>query len=149
MKGSSMKSHRLVIRHPRKKEPILWVIDSEQWPRALLRSELIERGYDPYGFITIGDALDSLSRQGSSKPELIFLELRDQNLTRQLIEGIQNLEVATIVLGGNAELNDALIQQQNWRVILKRPVSLGKVADVVQEITSKKRTPSGVISHVA
>jgi hypothetical protein len=118
-------------------------------PRALLRAELIERGYDPYGFITIGDAMESLSRQGSSKPELIFLELRDQNLTRQLIEGTQNLEVATIVLGGTAELNDALIQQQHWTVILKRPVSLGKIADVVQEITSKKRASRGVISHVA
>ena len=29
---------------------------------------LIERRYDPYGFITIGDALDSLSRASSSKP---------------------------------------------------------------------------------
>ena len=68
MKDSSMKSRRIVIHHPRKKEPILWVIDSEQWPRAMLRAELIERGYDPYGFITIGDALDSLSRASSSKP---------------------------------------------------------------------------------
>jgi len=67
MKDSSMKSRRIVIHHPRKKEPILWVIDSEQ-PRALLRAELIERGYDPYGFITISDALDSLSRASSSKP---------------------------------------------------------------------------------
>src|SRR5207302_9229446 len=127
MKDSPIKSPRIVIRHLRKHEPILWVIDSEQWPRAMLRAELIERGYDPYGFIMIGDALDSLSRAGSSKPELIILELRDQNLTRQLIEGIRNLGIPTIVLGGNAELNDPLIQQQQWAVILRRPVSLGKI----------------------
>ena len=52
------KSRRIVIRHPRKKEPAVWVIDSEQWPRACLRAELIERGYDAYGFISIGDALE-------------------------------------------------------------------------------------------
>ena len=58
-----MKSHRIIIRHPRKEEPVLWVIDSEQWPRAYLRAELIERGYDAYGFMTVSDALDSLSRR--------------------------------------------------------------------------------------
>jgi len=147
-----MKSCRIVIRHPRKgeaqarqraassKEPVLWVIDSEQWPRACLRAELIERGYDPYGFITIGDALDSLSRGAPSKPELIVVELRGQNLTKQSIEAIRNLRIPTIVLGGSAELNEPLVQQQKWEVVLKRPVSLGKIADVVQKILSKDRT---------
>ena len=138
MKESSVKSRRIVIRHPRKKEPLLWVIDSEQWPRALLRAELIERGYDPCGFITIGDALDSLSRPGSAKPELIILELRAQNVTRQLIAWIRNLGIPTIVMGGSAELNDPLVQQ-HWTIILKRPISLGKIADVVQKIISEER----------
>jgi len=139
MKDSSMKSRRIVIHHPRKKEPILWVIDSEQ-PRALLRAELIERGYDPYGFITISDALDSLSRASSSKPQLIILELRGQNLSGRVVEGIRNLGIPIIVLGGTAELNDSLIQQQQWAVILRRPVSLGKIADVVQQLISKNQT---------
>jgi FixJ family two-component response regulator len=135
-----MKSRRIVIRHPRKKEPVLWVVDSEQWPRACLRAELIERGFDPYGFITISDALDSLSRTESSKPEVIILELREQNLTTELVQAIRNLRVPTILLGGNAELNEPLIQQEKWEVVLKRPVSLGKIADAVQEIVSKHRT---------
>ena len=135
-----MKSRRIVIRHPRKKEPVLWVVDSEQWPRACLRAELIERGFDPYGFITISDALDSLSRTESSKPEVIILELREQNLTTELVQAIRNLRISTILLGGNAELNEPLIQQEKWAIVLKRPVSLGKIADVVQEIVSKQRT---------
>jgi riboflavin biosynthesis pyrimidine reductase len=134
-----MKSRRIVIRHPRKKEPVLWVVDSEQWPRACLRAELIERGFDPYGFITISDALDSLSRTESSKPEVIILELREQNLTTELVQAIRNLRISTILLGGNAELNEPLIQQEKWEIVLKRPVSLGKIADVVQEIVSKQR----------
>jgi hypothetical protein len=122
------------IRHRRKKEPVLWVIDSEQWPRACLRAELIERGYDPYGFITIGDALDLLSRQPGPKPELIFLELRGQDLTEQLIEALRGLRIPTIVLGGAAELNDPLLQAGQWQTVLKRPVALGRIADVIENI---------------
>jgi len=133
-----MKSRHVVVRHPPRKEPVLWVIDSEQWPRACLRAELIERGYDPYGFITVSDALDSLSRPSSSKPELIVLELRGQNLTNELVESIRNLRIPTIVLGGIPELNEPLVQQAKWEVVLRRPVSLGKIADVVQEIVSKR-----------
>jgi len=126
-----MKSHRIVIRHPRKKEPVLWVIDSEQWPRACLRAELIERGYDPYGFITVGDALDSLSRGASLTPELIILESRGQDLSRQVVAAIRDLQIPTIVLGGNLELNEPLIKEQKWDLVLKRPVSLGQIADAV------------------
>jgi hypothetical protein len=128
------------MRHRRKKEPVLWVIDSEQWPRACLRAELIERGYDPYGFITIGDALESLSRRPPPpKSELIVLELRGQNLTEQLIEAVQALQIPTIVLGGAAELNEPLVQVQQWQVVLKRPISLGKVADVVETLVPLQR----------
>ena|ERR1051326_246368 len=132
--GRDMKSRRIVIRHPRKMEPVLWVIDSEQWPRACLRAELIERGYDPYGFITAADALDALSRTAAAKPELIILELRGQDLTHEVVEAIRSLQAPIIVLGGSAELNEAAVQQQKWDVVLKRPVSLGQIADTVQKV---------------
>ena len=135
-----MSALRLAIRHRRKKEPLLWVIDSEQWPRACLRAELIERGYDPYGFITIGDALESLSWQPPEpKPALIVLELRGQDLTEQVIEAIRALRIPTIVLGGAAELNEPVVQARQWQVVLKRPVSLGKIADVVETIVPAHR----------
>ena len=135
-----MKSRRIAIRHPRKKEPVLWVIDSEQWPRACLRAELIERGYDPYGFITISNALDSLSRGASPPPELIILESRGQDLSHHVVAAIRDLQIPTIVLGGSLELNEPLIKEQRWELVLKRPVSLGKIADAAQEIVSEKRT---------
>jgi DNA-binding NtrC family response regulator len=136
-----MKSRRLVIRHPRKKEPVVWVIDSEQWPRACLRAELIENGNDAYGFITISDALESLSQATSPKPELIVLELRGQDLTCELLEAVQNLHVRTVALGGNVELNDPLVQQQQFRAVLKRPFSLGDIAEVVRKILSNASEP--------
>src|SRR5215470_7064228 len=83
-------------------EPILWVVDSEQWPRACLRAELIERGYDAYGFITIADALDSLARGATRKPQALILELRGQELTEDLMEALRNLAMPIILLGGNA-----------------------------------------------
>jgi len=134
-----MKSRRIAIRHPHKKEPVLWVIDSEQWPRALLRAELIERGYDPYGFISISDALDSLSQRAWEKPQAIILELRGQNLTNKSVEAIGKSRIPTVVLGGAPELIDPLIKKEKWDVVLKRPVSLGKIVDVVQQIISKRR----------
>jgi hypothetical protein len=123
-----------------RKEPVLWVIDSEQWPRACLRAELIERGFNPYGFITIRHALNSLSRRPAPpKPELIILELRDQNLAPELIEAVRNLRISTIVLGGSLELIEPAIQQHKWEAVLKRPVSLGKIADLVEKMIPGNR----------
>jgi hypothetical protein len=33
--------------------PVVWIIDAEQWPRALLRAELIEAGYEAIGFVRL------------------------------------------------------------------------------------------------
>src|SRR5262249_41388687 len=138
-----MKSRRIVIGHPHRNEPVLWLIDSEQWPRACLRAELIERGYDARGFITIYDALDSLSRNELSKPVMILLELRGQTLNRQFLDEISNLRIPTVVAGGSVEVNDPLIQQRQWEAVLQRPVSLGNIADAIEKIvdeTAQQRT---------
>jgi hypothetical protein len=78
-----------------------------------------------------------LSQTTSPKPELVVLELRGQQLTAELLEAIRNLHVPTVALGGNVELNDPLVQEKQWRAVLKRPVSLGHIAEVVREILAK------------
>src|SRR5262245_9037345 len=128
-----MKPPRSVTRRA-KKEPVLWVVDREQWPRACLRAELIERGYDPYGFILLNDALDYLSNGRSPKPEVLILELRGQNLTNHSLQILQDLAIPTIVLGGSTELNDPLVQSRKWNVVFRRPFSLGEVADIVERL---------------
>jgi len=128
----------IIIRHPAK-EPVLWIVDSEQWPRACLRAELIERGYNPYGFIGINDALESFSQEEAQKPEVLVLELRGQNLTGAVLESIGRLKIPTILLAGNPEINDPLIANYHWDVILRRPVTLGTVADIVERIVPMKR----------
>jgi len=128
-----MKPPRIVTRRTRK-EPVLWVVGKEQWPRACLRAELIERGYDPYGFILLDDALDYLLKGRAPKPEALILELRGQNLTNQSLQILEDLAIPTIVLGGRADLNDPLVQNRKWSVVFRRPFSLGQVADVVERI---------------
>jgi hypothetical protein len=122
---------------PLPRGPVVWIVDSEQWPRACLRAELIERGYDAHGFLTINDALDALRRGVSPKPEALVLELRGQDCTPQLIESIRNLGAPTILLGGGSELNDPEIAKRQWDGILKRPFSLGTVADLVEKLVPK------------
>jgi hypothetical protein len=130
---------RYIIRHRKPKEPVVWVVDSQQWPRACLRAELIERGYDVYGFVTIEDALSTLSEKGSPNPDALVFELRDQNVTKEALDSATALRTPTILLGGAAELNDPLIQGQQWSAILKRPVSLGDIADLVQKLVAERR----------
>ena len=128
----------VIIRRPRKQEPVLWVVDSEQWPRACLRAELIERGYNPYGYLDIRDALDALFNGRSPRPEAIILELRGQNLSEEVVQALRNLQIPTILLGGSLELNDPLIQQENWEFVFKRPVSLGQIADAVPRLIGQR-----------
>ena len=128
-----MKPPRIVTRRG-SREPVLWVVDREQWPRACLRAELIERGYDPYGFILLDDALDYLSTGRSPKPEALILELRGQKLANHSLQALEDLAIRTIVLGGRADLNDPLVQNRKWKVVLRRPFSLGEVAEVVERL---------------
>ena len=129
---------RIAVRRPRsEREPVLWVIDAEQWPRACLCAELIERGYDPRGFLTVADALDWLA-QGAPKPEAIILELRGQNLTEGLVESIRSLGSPTILLGGITEMNDRLVQNQNWDTVLRRPFTVGAVVTIVQGLVTRE-----------
>src|SRR5215469_3579892 len=137
-----MEPPRIVTRHGTR-EPVLWVVDSEQWPRACLRAELIERGYDPYGFILLDDALDYLSRGRSPKPEALILELRGQDLTNHSLQILEDLAIPTIVLGGGADLNDPRVQNRKWNVVFRRPFSLGEVADVVERLVPARPAAVG------
>jgi len=103
---------------------VIWIIDAEQWPRALLRAELIERGYDAVGYITVRDAIDSLPWR---KPEAIVVDLRGQPMP--LVERLPKIGVPVIVVGGVPEIND--LPQSDWATVLHRPVSLGDIADAV------------------
>ncbi len=112
-------------------EPVIWIIDAEQWPRAMLRAELIERGYDAAGFITVRDAIESYPTR---KPDVIVVDLRGQPIP--LVERLLKTGVPVVIVGGVPEIND--LPEGGWAAVLHRPVSLGQIADCVQQISGRR-----------
>ena len=106
---------------------VIWIIDTEQWPRALLRAELIERSFDAVGYETVRDAIDSLPWR---HPDVIVVDLKGQPIP--LLERLLKIGVPVIVVGGVPDIND--LPEGGWAAVLRRPVSLGEIADTVAGI---------------
>jgi len=122
-------------------EPVVWIIDEEQWPRACLRAELIERGYDGVGFVNVAHALAAMGHPGMAKPCIIVLELRGLTQKRGELEGLIRYGVPIILLGGAVELNEGLVKEHEWAAVMRRPFTLGAVVDKVEKLlVVKKRT---------
>jgi len=103
---------------------VIWIIDAEQWPRAMLRAELIERGYDAVGYATARDAIESYLDR---KPDAIFVELRGQPM--DLVARLLHAGVPVLVAGGAVELHD--LPDGKWAAVMRRPVSLGEIANAI------------------
>jgi len=106
------------------KPAVIWIIDGDQWPRALLRAELIERGYDAVGFLTVRDAIDALPERA---PDAIVVDLRGQ-LPRH-VERLPRIGVPVIVIA--TAIDDEDVPVGEWARILRRPVAIGEVAAAV------------------
>lgn len=114
------------------KKPVVWIIDSEQWPRAYMRAELIERGFDAVGFSSLPDAVDALQNFRLVKPDLIVLELRDQSIHQEQLDALRNQKTPVIALAGATELKNEAVQNFPWARLLQRPFSIGQLADLVE-----------------
>jgi DNA-binding NtrC family response regulator len=104
--------------------PVIWIIDAEHWPRALLRAELIERGYDAVGFVTVDDALRVMPQRW---PDGIVIEL--QNLAREEVARLFGAHVPVIAIAGSA--TESWVWDFAFAALLRRPVSIGEIADEV------------------
>lgn len=111
--------------------PIIWIIDSDQWPRALLRAELIERGYDAVGFLSVEDALDA---SPDRFPDLIVIELHGLAFAPEEAAKLFTLRAPIILLAGVAEANEPWLDEFDWAAILRRPIALGDIAAAVERI---------------
>jgi hypothetical protein len=121
-------------------KPIVWIIDSQQWPRAYLRAELIERGFDAVGFEDLEQALAALYGPHCPTPRMIVLELRGLSLKPEDLDTLARFGILTIALGGAVELNGELIKAFKWAAVIQRPFTIGSVADKVEELVG--RAPS-------
>jgi hypothetical protein len=120
-------------------KPVIWVIDLEHWPRAYLGAELIERGYDVTGFPELDQALAELRREYRPRPSAIVLELRDQKIMPRALELLACTKVPIVGIAGMIEFNNPLIREFKWAKLLRRPVSIGEVADAVEECLRRLR----------
>lgn len=125
-------------------EPIVWIIDSEQWPRAFLRAELIERGLEAVGFVTVCDAILALHHPFTRKPHLIVLELHGLTATPEELDRLAQTKIPILLLGGSVELSKERAEEHVWAEILRRPFTIGGAADKVEELLARdlKAAPS-------
>jgi len=100
------------------------IIDPEQWPRAFLRAELIERGYDAVGYLNVQDAERTLRARF---PDVIVVELRD--ISREDVGKLFQLGVP--VIGIVSQPEPEWLSDFKWGALLRRPISVGEIADRV------------------
>ncbi len=115
---------------------VVWIVDRQQWPRANLRALLIDRGFDAVGFVELERALTALNGPYYSKPDIIVLELNDLSPTEGELESLARLPISVIALGGAVELNQEWIRRIKWRTVIRRPVTIGQVAETIEKLLS-------------
>jgi hypothetical protein len=113
----------------------VWVIDREHWPRACLRAELIERGFDAIGFETIADALVALWRPAQTAPSVVIIDLGGQPLDARTLVPFHKRGCLLVGIAGALEREAAVARWPAWAALLARPVMLGDIADVAQRLT--------------
>lgn len=113
---------------------LVWIVDSEQWPRVYLHAELLERGYEVVGFEDLLEALSLLEKAHVLQPHVIVIELRGQRMKGRPLKLMASTNVPFIGIGGAVELNNPLIKKFKWTELVRRPVTIGRVADVVEKV---------------
>ena len=115
-------------------KPLIWIIDNQQWPRAYLRAELIERGFEAVGYTDLASAVASLGHSPRFRLSALVLELRDQTVETRLLDVMMKTGIPVILLVGLVEANEPVVKQYDWAAVMKRPTSIGAIADKVQEL---------------
>ena len=113
--------------------PVIWIISAEMWPRACLRAELIERGFDAVGFAGLADALAALSAPGATPPVVIALDLCDLLLTGEDLSALTRTGTPVVLLVGALDLASERFSRGAWARILPRPFTIGQAADAVRD----------------
>jgi len=118
--------------------PPVWVVAAERGPRAALRAELIERGYDATGFETLRDAVLTGRLPGAPRPAVVTIDLHDQVADDALLDALFALGPLIIAVAGAAEANDHRLQSRPWASWLRRPITLGAIADAVTSLSPSR-----------
>jgi DNA-binding response OmpR family regulator len=117
-----------------KSEPIVWVVDSEHWPRVYLRAELIERGFEAIGYAHLSEAVALLRLGAGARPSAIILELRAQYIEPRLLDGLTGSGIPVILLRGTSEADEQIVKAYRFAAVMRRPLTIGSVVDKVEEV---------------
>lgn len=109
--------------------PRVWIVNADHWPRAYLRAELIERGYDATGFESLKDAVTHLLVARFRRPALLVIDLHglaiDDRLARALVR--ERLPIIAV-----ADVTSSVSAPPGVLVgLLQRPLTIGTIADAV------------------
>jgi hypothetical protein len=115
--------------------PVVWLVDPDHWPRALLRAELIERGYDAIGFAGLDEAIVRLATERRRRPRLVLINLSGQPVTPGAVSLLSAGSVPVLGVAGATDGRGLALS-----AVLHRPVSLGEIADAIER-TLKTRNP--------
>jgi FixJ family two-component response regulator len=112
-------------------KPVVWIVDADHWPRAELRALLIERGYDAIGIETLRDAVLRARLPGAALPAVVVVDLAAQDAREALVSALFATRVPAIAVGGAIEWEQERGRGHGWTEFLRRPVTLGEIADAV------------------
>jgi DNA-binding response OmpR family regulator len=111
--------------------PVVWIVSAEHWPRALLRAELIERGYDAVGFVRVADLLRAWRAR---RPALVVVDLAGQHGLDVAFRVWERAGVPVLGIAGAAEASWDSVRGFAWAALLRRPQTIGGIADSVDRV---------------
>lgn len=115
------------------------MIGAERGPRAALRAELIERGHDAIGFETLRDAVLAGRLPGAHLPALVVIDLLEQSVDDRWFDALFAMGAHVIAVAGVVDEGDARLRARPWARWLRRPTTLGAIADAVAAVATGHR----------
>jgi hypothetical protein len=115
-------------------EPVVWIIERDHWPRASLRAELIERGFDAVGFESVVDAVAALTVPGQAQPLVALVDLTTQEAELAGLPEIVSSGCRLVGLQSAVEDSADAARGIPWSAMLRRPVALGALADAIAAV---------------
>lgn len=123
-------------------KPIVLIIDSEHWPRAYLRAELIGQGFEAIGYARLSTAVAALRRGAIGRPAVIVLELRGQHTDSRWLEELTSAGIPALLLTGPMETDERIGQDYRWTEIMHRPFTIGSAVRKIREIIAGQQAVS-------
>ena len=112
--------------------PRVLVVMPEQWPRALLRAALRERGYDAVGTRNLDSALrvrpDEIERGPVQLIIVDYAALADGNTLKQLVD--RHRAPATMLLARSTQPTPT----GSWAKILRRPLTIEDIVTAAEAL---------------